>query len=434
VVQNWNDRSGNAHHATLASGAPMLVANQIMSQPAVRFRDNSTWFNVAGKFFTKEQYVVVRSPTSTWSGPGSFLGRKSDDFLSVRASSYNLASGTDGFWQDHYPTAVSKNGTPLAQNSVSGSGFHLAPITDFMLLKITVDASASAANLAQYPYYQIGKNETLASMMFDVAEIIGFDHALSSADEALVGGYLAAKYGITTTYPATGSLANRPATGVTTTSATFNATLMCNGSNYDVVAFWGPVNGGLNPVNWAASAAIGSWSNVASINLSHTLANLAPGTTYYFTFRATNAAQTVWAAAPLSFTTPSAYASWASDPAQGLTAGVNDQPGDDPDHDGMTNQQEFAFGLNPTNGSSVNPFVDLSELGQGKFKYTRRTGTGLNYKVCYSVNLVDWLECVPLSHMLSSTNGDVETWSVELSPTTVAAAIDGRLFVRVQAE
>ena len=138
-------------------------------------------------------------------------------------------------------------------------------------------------------------------MDFDVAEIIGYTNTLSAGDEALVGGYLAAKYGITTAYPATGSLANRPATGVTTNSATINATLMCNGNNYDVVAYWGPVNGGINPANWANSTSIGSWTNVASMDLSRTFTGLAPGTTYYFNFRATNATQTVWAAAPLEF-------------------------------------------------------------------------------------------------------------------------------------
>jgi hypothetical protein len=303
VVRIWNDRSGNAHHATLSSGMAVLAANQIMSQPAVQLRGNATWFNLAGPFFTKEQYLVVRSPNATWNGSGSFLGRKSADFLTARSSSYNLASGTDGFWQDHFPAAVSKNGVALAQNNQNGSAFHLAPITNYMLLKITVDNQATAANLTQYPYYQIGRNETLGTMDFDVAEIIGYSTALSAGDEALVGGYLAAKYGITAAYPSTGSLANRPATGITTHAAAINATLMCNGGNYDVVAYWGPVNGGTNPANWANSASVGSWNNVASIDLSRTLTGFAPGMTCYFTFRASNATNTIWAAAPLWFTT-----------------------------------------------------------------------------------------------------------------------------------
>ncbi|MEI6233068.1 MAG: DUF6288 domain-containing protein [Planctomycetota bacterium] len=298
MVKTWQDRSGNGHHATLDtsawnSGTATVAANQIMSLPAVQIRGG--WFNIAGKFFAKEQYVVVRSPNATWNKPGAFIGRKSYDSLTVRASSYTVKREGTGFWD--MPAAVSKNGTPKT--------FNLAPITDYMLVKITVDDRANAENLAKYPYCQIGRTENEAGLDFDVAEIIGYSSALSPSDEALVGGYLAAKYGIATTYPTTGSLCLQAATAITTTSATLNATLMSNNNTYDVVAYWGPVNGGLNPANWEKSAPISSSSKAASVNLNRALTNLTPGTTYYFTFRATNKSHTLWASAPLSFTTTS---------------------------------------------------------------------------------------------------------------------------------
>ncbi len=297
AVKTWQDRSGNGHHATLDSsvwnsGTATVAQNQIMSLPAVQVRGG--WFDIAGKFFAKEQYVVVRSPNAVWSGTGAFIGRKSYDFLTVRASSYTINRGGTGFWDQ--PLACARNGV---------STFNLAPITNYMVVKITVDNNASPANLAAYPYCQIGRTENECGMDFDVAEIIGYSNALAPSDEALVGGYLAAKYGITTAYPATGSLANKAATAITTTSATLNATLMCNSKNYVVDAYWGPVNGGMNPLGWEHSIPIGSGINVASIDLSSTLANLAPGTTYYFNFRASNAQHTLWAAVPLSFTTVS---------------------------------------------------------------------------------------------------------------------------------
>ena len=298
MVKTWQDRSGNGHHATLDtsvwnSGTATVAANQIMSLPAVQIRGG--WFNIAGKLFAKEQYVVVRSPRATWKGTGAFIGRKSYDNLVVRASSYTVKRDGTEFWD--MPAAVSKNGVAKT--------FNLAPITDYMVVKITVDDRASAENLAKYPYCQIGRTEGEAGMDCDVAEIIGYSKSLSAGDEALVGGYLAAKYGIATSYPATGSLANKAATAITTASATLNATLMCNNNSYNVAAYWGPVNGGMNPANWANTATISSPSKVASIDLNRALTNLTPGTTYYYTFRATNAQHTIWAAAPLSFTTTS---------------------------------------------------------------------------------------------------------------------------------
>jgi hypothetical protein len=212
-----------------------------------------------------------------------------------------MAQDKPTFWNDQSPDAVVKNGTAVTRYAGPNGNYtyDVAPINTFMLLKIKVnDGNTSAAA------YRIANSDG-NTLSCDIAEIIGYTTALSASDEALVGGYLTAKYGITTAYPATGSLANRPATAITPTSAALNATLKCNGNNYDVVAYWGPVNGGMNPANWANSAAVGSWSNVASININRTLTNLVLGTTYYYTFRASNATHTVWAAAPMSFTTSS---------------------------------------------------------------------------------------------------------------------------------
>ena len=214
-VLTWDDQSGNGHLATRLSGAPTLAPNDINSRNGVHFRSNTGILDCAGPMFVKEQYVVVRSPNPAWAGSLSFLGRKSADFLSVRSSSYNIANGTTGFWQDHYPITVVKNGHapapyPAVVNSgvnqdkngtfSNGCSFALDDITQYMILKIVVDASATAANLAQYPYYQIGQNETLGSGEFDVAEIIGYGTTLSAADEQVVGTYLSNKYGLSTAY------------------------------------------------------------------------------------------------------------------------------------------------------------------------------------------------------------------------------------------
>ena len=195
----WDDQSGLGHHATRAAGTVSLVSNELNSLPAMQLR-NAAFMNCAGAMFTKEQYLVVRSPHVSWSGGGSFLGRRSDVFLSVRVSSYNMQGGTTGFWQDHYPQAVSRNGTALPLNAPA-PGFVLTPITEYMLLKITVDDTASAQNRIDYPFYQIGKNEGTGTMDFDVAEIIGYDTALSPTDEAALGAFLAEKYRVLTAYP-----------------------------------------------------------------------------------------------------------------------------------------------------------------------------------------------------------------------------------------
>ena len=82
-----------------------------------------------------------------------------------------------------------------------------------------------------------------------------------------------------------------------------NATLTCGGTNAAVLAYWNTVNGGTNAALWTNSAYAGAWTNMVSTNISCTATGLAPSTSYYFTFRATNSAYHVWATNVLSFTT-----------------------------------------------------------------------------------------------------------------------------------
>jgi hypothetical protein len=124
------------------------------------------------------------------------------------------------------------------------------------------------------------------------------------------------------------------------------------------------------------------------------------------------------------------YATWAGDPAQGLTAGVNDGPADDPDHDGMTNMQEFAFGLNPSNGASVNPVTMPLDQTTGRFQYTRRVGSGLTYQTITSTDLGTWAPDTGATEEVVTTNGDVQTVTIHVT----TAPVGGRLFVRVRAE
>jgi len=106
----------------------------------------------------------------------------------------------------------------------------------------------------------------------------------------------------TVTVPAF-AISNTPATGIMGTTATLNATLGCVGTNAAVNAYWNTVKGATNAALWTNSTYVGSWSNVGSTNISCTPTGLAPSTTYYFTFSASNSGYNVWATNVLSFTT-----------------------------------------------------------------------------------------------------------------------------------
>ena len=120
------------------------------------------------------------------------------------------------------------------------------------------------------------------------------------------------------------------------------------------------------------------------------------------------------------------YASWAA-----LFPGLADaDPAHDPDGDGLTNFQEYAFGLDPTSGSGVSP-VSAPNKAAGTFTYTRRKQslTGLTYICESSTSLAGWSAFTPASE--STNSGDpVETITVTLPPALLS---ENKLFLRVKA-
>jgi autotransporter-associated beta strand protein len=106
----------------------------------------------------------------------------------------------------------------------------------------------------------------------------------------------------------------------------------------------------------------------------------------------------------------------------------------DPDGDGLTNQEEYAFGLAPNSGSSVNPILAPLNKSFGTFTYQRRKPslTGLNsYKILTSTDLVTWTEDVTAGQVatdIPSTDNE----SVVVTLTTPPTA--SKFFVRVSAE
>ncbi|MCF7674831.1 MAG: DUF2341 domain-containing protein [Akkermansiaceae bacterium] len=293
VVQTWKDLSGNGHDASLVAGAPVLAQNQIHSRPAVQFRTAAgiCALTLEGPLVTEQQFIVLRSPNAKWNSDGCALGRRSK-----RASSYRLGQNSTQFWGDQYPKAVSKDGKKLPETP-----FNMETITEYMILKIDVNDNDLSRNT-----YQIGMADT-ASCDMDIAEIIAYQTPLSAADEDLVGGYLAAKYGITTSYSANpgmapaATLTNTPATAVAATSAALNAEMACPASVYEVRVYWGTLDGGTDASLWENSAPVRSFTNAPATKISHSLSGLTAGMTYYYTFRGTNAVDSLWADKSMSF-------------------------------------------------------------------------------------------------------------------------------------
>lgn len=105
-------------------------------------------------------------------------------------------------------------------------------------------------------------------------------------------------------------------------------------------------------------------------------------------------------------------------------------PGADADGDGLTNRQEFAFGLNPSTGASVGPLIENLNQSNGTFTYTRNPASGLAYTIWTSPDLHAWNLDAGATQIPGLPNNGVQSVSVNLAATPQ----DGRLFVRVTTE
>ena len=113
----------------------------------------------------------------------------------------------------------------------------------------------------------------------------------------------------------------------------------------------------------------------------------------------------------------------------GLTGG----PDDDDDLDGLSNFEEYAFGLDPQNGSLVRPVILPVNPATGILTYTRRRQalTGLAYTVRFTTDLqTPWNEDPGAVQTVTATSGEVETVQVALSSALLS---NSKLFVRIAA-
>jgi len=109
-------------------------------------------------------------------------------------------------------------------------------------------------------------------------------------------------------------------------------------------------------------------------------------------------------------------------------------PDDDDDGDGLSNFEEYAFGLDPTNGASSSPIKDQLNPATGTFSYTRRDPalTDLSYAVQTSTTLAvgDWATDAGAAQVVVDSENDVQTVQVTLSGAPLTAP---KIFVRVAA-
>jgi hypothetical protein len=191
-ISSWHDKSGNDRHALTANGTPELKTTSGPSNGRVVEIRGGDYLPVSGSFFVKDMFFVFRSPpaNTVWSGYGGPFGRNPSSGNNLRGSNYITQHNQTYLHNNQYPAEVYKNGTALSGN------FNLGTITNYMIVRLIVNDNDTSNN----SYHNIGRVTGLQCNL-DIAEIVAFNSKVSNADAALVEGYMAVKWGLTSALP-----------------------------------------------------------------------------------------------------------------------------------------------------------------------------------------------------------------------------------------
>ncbi|MEM7390806.1 MAG: hypothetical protein AAF492_00540, partial [Verrucomicrobiota bacterium] len=290
-VHVWIDDSGNGNPALQTNGTarPVYIDGAVNGLPAVRFDgDDRMVFNPVN---ARTIFIVTRPDV---------LANDLDGLIGFQCCAVGIRRGGNNFWRHGSGSDVNDFSNPL------GSSFRLNDIgytANAFGPEQTWQIVEAVRGLGHQQHDAIGGYFPNRDYNGDIAEVIVYDRPLTLEERDAVGTYLAEKYAIPNAYSGQRLFVeNRPASNVTQSSAEVAGGLAGPQSVFDVTLFYGETDGGTNASAWSNAVSVGSFTNADQM-IGASLSGLPLDTEIFYTFRATNCAETIWAAPSLSFKT-----------------------------------------------------------------------------------------------------------------------------------
>jgi hypothetical protein len=197
-VSEWQDFSGNGNNAVQAIGAnqPLFVDNEVNGNAVIRFSGNQVIIipaNLIGNTNDKTIIIVYKLiNTSTYGGLITSKGSGDEStavYHDVGNSDYQVMFG---------------NGLILSATVDMTSTYHILIATSATQKTVHINGVLKNSNPGAYTINNAGVDTYIGTyrcsyanfIHADIAEMIIYDSALSTADRQQVENYLSAKYGI----------------------------------------------------------------------------------------------------------------------------------------------------------------------------------------------------------------------------------------------
>jgi autotransporter-associated beta strand protein len=206
------------------------------------------------------------------------------------------------------------------------------------------------------------------------------------------------------------------------------AGLSATGGTGEIALTWTATTGATSYKIKRSTVSGGPYTTIATTSLpAYTDLSVVGGTPYWYVVSAVNTVGTSSSdgldSSQANATPLGGYATWASNPAQGLTAGINDGQTDDPDFDGINNLLEFVLNGQPTVAStSILPTLS-KPAGSWVFAYNRSVASrpaATTQIVEYDDDLAGWTQVtIPLESSANVTitpQGSTDRVEVTLPP------------------
>jgi hypothetical protein len=315
AVSQWNDSHTSGNHATnyTAGSQPLYrPTGGPINMPMVEFDGTNDFMSLPQLTYTAwTLFIVGRMPagptttaiafgdygTAVTAFPNLLMYRVAGTPLTFRPSMRDganktiYAQDTNG-WTKYAIRSAWVNDKTMTYQVTDGLSTYTGAGTR--------DATFSATSLGGYLVPMIGALPPSPGSSFanlQLCELLLYNSTLTDSQRAEVEGYLKDKY-----YPLP-TIANRPATNVTATSACLNGYLFSSSAVPDTVSvYWGPTDGG-NPTSglWKAtnSWAQGTWTS--GTYPTYQVSPLTENKFYYYRYYATNASGHAWASTSEKF-------------------------------------------------------------------------------------------------------------------------------------